>query len=128
MTRKIVYNQPEMKLRRQDLRKNQSDGEKLLWSKIKSGVSGFRIKRQYSVGHYVLDFYCPKKKLAIELDGSQHKLVANRQYDIYRTQYLHSLGIKEIRFWNSEILYRVDEVLEVISKSINPPLTKGRAG
>ena len=69
--------------------------EDLLWQRLRNSGQGFRFKRQYSVMNYVVDFYCHRGKLVIELDGEVHRI--SREYDSYRTKYLHSLGIKEIR-------------------------------
>lgn len=67
--RKYIFNVPNLKPKRQALRNNPTPTEKLLWSKLKNSQLGFKFRRQYSVGGYILDFYCPTKKLAIELDG-----------------------------------------------------------
>jgi len=75
--------------------------------------------RQYSVGNYVVDFYCPKYKLAIELDGGQHNNNVNRMNDDYRTKTLGDHRIKIIRFWNSEITHNLQKVLEVIWNQVH---------
>ncbi len=70
----------------------------------------YKFKRQHSIGNYIVDFYCPTKKLIIELDGSQH--LENKDYDKERRWYFESLGIKEIRFWNSEIDNNLKEIMD----------------
>lgn len=80
---------------------------------------GFKFKRQHSIGPYILDFYCPDKKLAIELDGSQH--LNNKEYDQERDNYLLALDIKTVRFWNSEIDANIKGVLHDIGSCINSP-------
>jgi len=97
-----LYNSQSFKERRKELRKNQTETEKILWSRIKNKqIDAYKFFRQYSVGSYILDFYCPDKKLAIELDGAQH--LDNKEYDQERDNYLLALDIKTVRFWNSEI-------------------------
>ncbi len=78
------------------------------------------------MGPYVLDFYCPQKKLAIEIDGSQH--LENKEYDTERTEYLSILGIKVLRFWNNEINANIDGVVVKIINELDslPLLTKER--
>jgi adenine-specific DNA-methyltransferase len=77
--------------------------------------------RQYSTGPYILDFYCAKLKLAIELDGGQHTHEDNLEYDAERSAYLKSQGIDVIRFWNHEVLQDTDSVLAMIAQKITPP-------
>ena len=60
--------------------------------------------RQYSIGPYILDFYCPTVKLAVELDGGQHNQSDNREHDVARSDYLKAQGIDVMRFWNNEVL------------------------
>ncbi len=99
------------------LRRLQTKEEELLWSKVRNNQLGFKIKRQYSVGPYVLDFYCPLKKLAIELDGSQHR--KEKEYDVLRSDYLSVFGIKVIRFWNSEVNANIESVIEKIINELS---------
>ncbi len=80
-----------------------------------------RFVRQYSAGPYILDFYCPKLKLAIELDGGQHAQDDNREYDTARSAYLKSQGIDVMRFWNHEMLHDIESVLAQITEKITPP-------
>ena len=70
---KYLYNDPSTKLDRRRLRKNATDAERKLWSILQSRrMAGLKFFRQYSVGSYILDFYCPERRLAIEVDGGQH--------------------------------------------------------
>lgn len=106
---------------RKNLRRNSTDSEKFLWSKVKQSQLGFKFRRQHGIGPYILDFYCPRKKLAIELDGSQHNSPEGRQYDQERTEYLNSIGIKILRFWNGEVSKNIKLVLEIIWRELNKP-------
>jgi len=116
MDSKFLYNNKTLKNRRKELRDNQTDAEKLLWKHIsKNKISGLRFLRQYSAGPYILDFYCPKIRLGIELDGKIHE--QNKLYDKDREKYLDGLDIKIIRFWNDDVLNNIKEVLnELLNK------------
>ncbi|MDO8644167.1 MAG: endonuclease domain-containing protein [bacterium] len=110
-----AFNHPKLKERRRALRHNPTDAEEFLWRKIRNkGLGGLRFWRQYSVGSFILDFYCPAKKLAIELDGGQHAQEASVVYDKERTDFLRSKEIYVLRFWNNEIFKNTQAVLEKI--------------
>ena len=114
-----LNNIPDMKPFRRKLRKNMTAAEVALWVMIKNKqINGERFLRQYSVSHYVLDFYCPKHKLAVELDGAEHFTDEGREYDARRTEYLNSVGIRVIRFENLEVFNYPGQVLEEIKKHL----------
>jgi len=96
------------------LRNRATDAEKILWSCLKNDTIGFKFIRQYSVEGYVVDFYCPEKKLAIELDGDIHNRIEQRKYDNYRTRLLNAYGIRLIRFWNWEVKNNLTKVIREI--------------
>jgi very-short-patch-repair endonuclease len=73
-----------------------------------------KFRRQHGIGPFIVDFYLPLKKLAIEIDGSIHDNIMRRTYDQRRDDYLFSKGIKTIRFTNEEIQYNVDDVIRKI--------------
>ncbi len=103
-------------------RKKQTDVEILLWQKLRNRqLAGYKFHRQYPVDNYILDFYCLEKKLAIELDGSQH--VVQKQYDEKRTADLQKYGIEIMRFWDNEALQNIEGVLErIVEKlALSPP-------
>lgn len=102
-----------------ELRKNQTREESLLWSKLRSNQLGFKFRRQHPIQNYILDFYCPSLRLAIELDGGQHQ--ENKEYDQTRTKLLNSLGIKVLRFWNNELIDNLEGVLETILQELKKP-------
>ena len=77
-----------------------------------------RFKRQEIIGNYIVDFYCVKAKLVIELDGGQHYETENQEYDAVRTAYLQNLGIKVLRFTNLEIWHEFSAVKEAIYHEI----------
>ena len=129
MISKYEYNSPLLKERRRELRNNQTEAEKLLWSKLKrKQVSGCKFWRQYSVGRFIVDFYCPEKRLIIELDGGHHSAKEVKQYDLEREDFLIAHDMKIIRFWNSDVFKNLDGVLNRIYETITdipsrPPLT-----
>ncbi|MBK7380378.1 MAG: DUF559 domain-containing protein [Ignavibacteriales bacterium] len=98
------YNRIEMKARRRQLRTNMTYCEKLVWMYLRKRQMKERFLRQYSVDHYVIDFYCPELKLAIELDGSIHDEPDQKEYDIYRQTYLEKYGITFCRITNDELM------------------------
>jgi very-short-patch-repair endonuclease len=114
---KRLFNNKTIKEKRRELRRNQTDAEKKLWNMVRSRqVCGLKFFRQYSVGSYILDFYCPTKHLAIELDGGQH---ADSSYDNERTTYLNRKGIRVLRFWNNEVFANSAGVYERIIDTIS---------
>jgi len=111
-----------------ELRKNMTSQERKLWSIIRNRqFFGYRFRRQFPIGQYIVDFICREKKIIIEIDGGQHNEIKNIQYDNKRTEYLISEGYKVIRFWNNDVdknIYGVYEKLKEvfeIGKNITPP-------
>ena len=112
-----LNNLPEMQPFRRKLRRQMTAAEVALWLMIKNKqVNGERFLRQYSVSHYVLDFYCPKYKLAIELDGAGHFTEQGQKYDKDRTDYLNSVGVRVLRFENFEVFQYPMRTLDEIRK------------
>jgi very-short-patch-repair endonuclease len=84
-----------------NLRRNQTDEEKVLWRSLRGRrFAGFKFRRQYTFGEYISDFYCADAKLAIELDGFQHGTPDVAQHDEAREKFLVAQGIETLRFWN----------------------------
>jgi len=77
--------------------------------------------RQYSIGPYILDFYCPNMKLAVELDGGQHNQCEGKEYDADRSEYLKAQGIEVMRFWNNDVLHDMESVLSELGLKVTPP-------
>ena len=112
-----LYNQKDLKEKRKELRSNSTSAEAVLWRMLKGKqVKGRRWRRQFSIGNYILDFYSPEIKLAVELDGNEHYTVIGKFNDERREEYLNSLGIKIIRFENKDIWCSTDLILETIKK------------
>ena len=117
----FLRNDPTLKQRRRELRRNQSDAERALWAKVRNKqFFGMKFYRQYSIGPYILDFYCPTVKLAVELDGGQHNQGDNMEYDAARSEYLKAQGIDVMRFWNNEVLLDIQGVLSKITLKVTP--------
>jgi len=116
----FIHNNPTLKEARRKLRSNQTDVEKLLWSHLRNKqFYGLIFFRQYSIEQYILDFYCPELRLAIELDGGQHAEENNKQHDNLRLEYLRALGIKVIRFWNNDVVKNFEGILYKIRENCN---------
>jgi very-short-patch-repair endonuclease len=100
------------------LRKDSTPAEGKLWSCLRNDQLGVAFRRQHAIGNYIPDFCCPKKKLVIELDGSQH--LEQEEYDEERTKYLESQGYKVIRFWNNDVINNIDGVIRAIILAMEP--------
>ncbi|HPO05968.1 MAG TPA: endonuclease domain-containing protein [Candidatus Gracilibacteria bacterium] len=100
---RTVHDIKEKLKSRKTLRNNPTAQEIILWSRLRIKQFGYKFRRQHSIGKYIADFYCPEKKLIIELDGWQHTLENNKKYDKERTAYFQKLGYKVLRFWNNDI-------------------------
>ncbi len=114
-----LFNKKSEKEKRRFLRKNSTLAEKIIWLGIRRRqVEGERFLRQFSVKYYVLDFYCPKLRLAIEIDGETHVTEKELEYDKHRQNYLESLGIVFLRFRNEEVFSNADKVIEKIKTKV----------
>jgi very-short-patch-repair endonuclease len=107
-----IYNQTKLKQRRKKLRKEATPAERIFWSKIRCKRIGYKFRRQYSIGNYIADFYCPELRLVIEIDGGQHFETDRLTNDLLRTEYLNSLGIKVKRYTNVEIRKNLISVVD----------------
>ena len=97
------------------LRSNTTPHERILWRALKElPIEGTHFRQQAPIGPYVVDFFCPAKKLIIELDGGHHNEDATAERDNERQAWLEQQGYKVIRFWNSEIFSELNAVMERI--------------
>ncbi len=103
----------ELTKRAQQLRKSLTKEEARLWNQFLSRYP-LRFRRQYVIGNYIVDFYCHKAKLVVELDGSQHLSPDEMEYDKSRTAYLESQGLQVLRFSNLDILRQFQNVCTAI--------------
>lgn len=105
--------------RARDLRKNQTDAERMLWAHLRDRrLKGKKFRRQQPVGRFFLDFYCPEARLAIELDGGQHDTPEQKAYDQSRTKELHARGITVLRYWDHEVWNNLESILKTIWKAL----------
>ena len=110
-----IHNLPRLAGFRRSLRKSLTPAEATFWNMVKnSRLEGRKFRRQHSVGNYILDFYCPSEKIAIELDGEGHFSGRAMQTDRSRRLYIESQGIRVIRFENNRIFEDADWVVDVI--------------
>ena len=99
------------------LRKNMTDAEHALWSKLKRRqVANLKFRRQQILGPYIVDFVCFEKRLIVEVDGGQHSEQIER--DQRRTVWLEAQGYQVLRFWNNEVLGNIDGVTQVILETV----------
>ena len=115
-----LNNLPQLKALRKELRSNLTPAEAALWKALQRGqLDGRKFRRQHSFGKFILDFYCPAEKLAIELDGRHHFSDSGFEMDSDRSAFLKSHGIKVLRFENKEVFENLDGVLEEIRNHFN---------
>ena len=98
-----------------DLRKNLTNAERRLWSRIRGKqLKKFQFYRQKNIGDYIVDFYCPAAKLIIEIDGGQHYSKENILKDEARDKFLNALGFRVLRFSNSDVFNNIEGVVKEI--------------
>jgi very-short-patch-repair endonuclease len=109
---------PKMMHRAGELRQNQTEAEAKLWSRLRAHrMAGVQFRRQHAVGKYVVDFCSPRRKLIIELDGSQH--LDQAEYDSERTKYLEAKGYRVLRFWNNDVMKDIETVSTAIWNALD---------
>lgn len=112
---------PKTRTRAIKLRKEPTHAERKLWARIRNDQLGVNFRRQHAIGNFIPDFVCVKKKLIIELDGSQH--LEQVEYDSERTAFLESKGYRVLRFWNNDVTNNIDTVLNKIWDVLNENTT-----
>jgi len=122
----VRYN-PELKQRARELRKQGVLSEVLLWNQLKGRkLHRYQFMRQKPVGAYIVDFYCSKLGLVIEIDGESHS--GKFDYDMRRQQFLESMGLAVLRFNDTEVKKDMDNVMMTIDgwiadRTEQPPLS-----
>ncbi len=105
-----------------NLRNNMTDAEQLFWTKVrKKQINDYQFYRQKNIGNYIVDFYCPKKKLVVEIDGGQHYENHEIKRDQERDQYMQTLGFTVLRFSDIDVLTNIDGVIKRIHEHLNHP-------
>jgi very-short-patch-repair endonuclease len=108
----ILHYTPSLKFRARRLRIKCTHAEALLWTRIRRKSLGYEFHRQVPIDEYIVDFYCHELRLAIEVDGSSHD---NKQdYDQRRQRRLESMGVRFVRFENSDVNKGLSEVIRVL--------------
>jgi very-short-patch-repair endonuclease len=106
---------------RRQLRNSLTPAEALLWKSLqRRQLMGKKFRRQYGVGSYIVDFYCPECQLAIELDGERHFSITIDDYEHARTGFLEERGLRVIRFENNEVLEDIEAVVDTIRQNLTP--------
>lgn len=113
------YNKPGARDRRRQLRRDQTYCEKIVWMHLRDRrLLGLKFRRQYSIDQFIIDFYSPKLKLAVEIDGDVHDLPDQKDRDGARQEYLETFGITFVRIKNEELLANPNMAFEKIAKRI----------
>jgi very-short-patch-repair endonuclease len=113
MPKTKLFNIKTKKQQRINLRQQPISCEKIFWYKLRNrAFAGLKFRRQYSISKYIVDFYCPKIKLAVEIDGATHSTDKEMNYDRQRQKYIESLNIKVIRYTNTEIKENLSGVMD----------------
>lgn len=122
-----LTNSPELKPFRKTLRNFSTPAERVLWGYLKNRqLQGRKFRRQFSIGDYIVDFYCVEEKLAVELDGQPHFTAAGTQYDAERDAYLNHLGVRVLRFENKLVFRALDSILSEIEAQFQQSRPIGR--
>ena len=102
-----------------NLRKNMTEAEKRLWSRLRARqFHGLKFRRQHSIGQYIVDFVCLEKSFVVEIDGGQHlENVRDKERDLW----LSKEGYRVFRYWNDQVLKETDSVMEDILRKITSP-------
>ena len=104
---------PKIFGRAKQLHRNMTEAEAKLWKHLRANRMGdVHFRNQHAIGNYIVDFCSPRRKLIIELDGSQH--LEQQEYDEERTGFLKSKGYTVLRFWNNDVMNNIESVLTVI--------------
>ncbi|MFB6317418.1 endonuclease domain-containing protein [Saccharicrinis sp. FJH54] len=111
--RNFLKNPQYTKQTRRNLRNNPTSEEKRLWQYLKGrNLDGKKFRRQYGIGPYVVDFYCPECNLIVEIDGLIHQNEGNKKYDEERSRFLTENGFKIVRYTNEEVNKNIINVLK----------------
>lgn len=106
---------PDMFLKAKELRRTETEAERLLWTRLhKNQLLGLQFRRQHPINKFIADFYCPKIKLVVEVDGGIHEIPEHQAYDIGRTDVLNDFGITVIRFTNEQVINDLETVIKNI--------------
>src|SRR5437762_7835410 len=117
MTRQrgLIHNNPKSAQHRAELRRNLTPAEAFLWKNLQNRkLEGKKFRRQHGIGPYIVDFYCPEFRVAVELDGEGHMTIMGDERDQNRDAYLKRLNVRVIRFENRLVFESLEQVLNAI--------------
>ena len=125
-----IFNKNCYKRLRQKLRKEIPRAEIILWNRLRrKQIANLKFHRQYSIGNFIVDFYCPEIKLVVELDGDTHFSDNHQEKDRLRDDKLKRLGLNILRFNNNDVYHNlagvIDKIYEMIQTPPNLPFRKG---
>jgi very-short-patch-repair endonuclease len=116
----MEINSSTLRERARSLRRNQTDVEGKLWSRLRSRqLRSFKFRRQHPIGPFITDFCCFGRRLVVELDGGQH--ASQTANDQKRTAFLVARGYRVLRFWDNEVMENIDGVLQQIVEALGEP-------
>ena len=125
----LLYNRKPYVHIRKKLRNDLTYAEKKLWYQLQNkNLAGYEFRRQYGVGKFILDFFCVKARLGIEIDGDSHFENGADKKDFQRQKFVESVGIKILRFTNNEVYHNMEGVLNIIAKNLPPPAPPYKGG
>lgn len=113
----VSYN-PSLLDRARKMRKEMTFAEKIMWKEIIPWITKYRILRQRPIHHYIADFYCPKLKVVIEVDGDSHSSEEAQKYDKRRTEALRNYGIQVIRYKNEDVIQHTQRVRKDLQQQL----------
>jgi very-short-patch-repair endonuclease len=97
------------------MRQSMAPAEMRLWRRLrKPGIEGCRFRRQTPIGPYIVDFFCPERRLIVEVDGGQHTFDAEHRADMERTRWLEEQGYRVLRVWNGDVFENIEGVCDAI--------------
>jgi len=124
-----LFNLKPQKSARQNLRNRPTRSENIIWYYLRgSNLGGYKFRRQQGIGQYVVDFYCPLGKLAVEIDGDSHYQPGAVEHDCVKQKFIEKAGIKVVRFTDNDVRENLKHVLSVILRNCAPPPTPPQKG
>jgi very-short-patch-repair endonuclease len=116
---------PKVFGRSKALHRNMTPAEVKLWTHLRAHrMKDVHFRNQHAIGKYIVDFCAPRRKLIIELDGSQH--LEQEAYDAERTAFLESKGYRVLRFWNNQVMNEIEGVLHVVYAALHEEDTNSK--
>ena len=113
-----IFNRRDQTRKRQQLRNQAPNAERLLWAYIRGEKCGAKFRRQVSMGAWVVDFYCPALHLVVEIDGSSHEGADAETYDTARQANIETLGVRFLRFSNAQVFDQLEAVIDTVRAEV----------